>query len=81
MATINQPVISDDVRWFKLEIPYDRDFIGAFKNNIPLSSRWWDDKGRCWHVQVHYLDEVIELCQKYFGEVDNRFTNKADMTA
>lgn len=53
--------------WATIKVPYDEDFVAAFKANIHI--RAFDPGTKCWSVPARYVPIVQRLAKK-FMELD-----------
>jgi len=49
-----------------LRTPYDTDFLDEFRGVVPRDNRTWDKPAKLWYVDIHFLDQLVALCERYF---------------
>lgn len=50
---------------------YNKEFYEELKVLVPEHAREWDQDTRAWHIDEEYIEEVRDLCQKYFTDVED----------
>jgi hypothetical protein len=53
-----------------LHTPYNMGFVEELKAAVPWSLRSWDGAAKVWKVDPIFQDQVIGLCDLFFGNVD-----------
>lgn len=54
----------------RIRSDYNTEFIDAFKQMVPPQHRSWMPKpDKLWTCEPSYLDDVYQLCQKFFDDV------------
>ena len=53
-----------------LRTPYHHDFVEELKGTVPSSDRQWDPEEKAWTIDMDYEQEVVDLCEHYFDEVE-----------
>jgi len=49
--------------------PYNVDFVDDLKSSLPGHHRMWDKGAGHWLVNEAYLEDLVNVCRKYFNEV------------
>jgi hypothetical protein len=52
--------------WLFVRTPYDKEWIAELKIDIPYAGRKWDADQKLWKVDPAYLDDLIDVTEKYF---------------
>jgi len=50
-----------------VRVPWDSEFIEAFKAAVPGAHRKWNSKQKIWYVEVNHREVVMELMEKFFS--------------
>lgn len=68
-ALIELPKSTDFPGWLRVRTPYKAEFVTAIKL-LPRYARSFDPDSKCWLVSQSFLEEVKELCEEFYGEVE-----------
>ena len=53
-----------------LKTPYNPGFVNELKIDVGWTSRGWDPMSKTWWVDPVYKKYVIDLCRRYFADVE-----------
>jgi hypothetical protein len=54
----------DGGTWFRT--PYERGYVDELKKELPAGARQWSEHRRAWWIDDVYLDEALEVAERYF---------------
>lgn len=60
--------VEDNGQWLRVFAPYNAAFISAVKS-FPYGDRKWSPTDRCWEVQAHRRDVLMDALLTHYGEL------------
>ena len=60
-------VMDDTIGCFRVKCPFNKHWVEELKAKLPGGARTWDKPNLQWVFDPLFLDDVKELCDKFFG--------------
>lgn len=75
-ASINRSVKQN---WVNVFTPYNAKFVSELKGCMEPSYRAWNPTDKCWEVSENRIEELIDLCLRYFDSIETDLESPANL--